>query len=115
MCNLLKDMWSYLIIFSVILFILAGCLLSIVFYNQLLLLGMESFNAMGVIALVSFVFCIIVAVALLKLLGPSLPTGSRPSTSPSASISASPPALDYPPSYSQLEKGELPSYEEATK
>ena len=117
-CALLKDTLPYLIILSVI---LANVLLSMALYDQLLLLGMECFNATGVIALFCFFFCIL-AVALLKLMDTILTAGSRPPAPPSASLPASPysspPVLDSPPSYCilmEVDKGELPSYEEATK
>ena len=117
MCDLLKDVLPYLFILS---FILADVLLSIALYDQLLLLGMECFNAACVTALFCFFFCIL-AVALLKLMDTILTAGKRPpappSTSPPASPYSSPPTLDSPPSYCLLmesEKGELPSYEEAT-
>ena len=118
LCALLKDMLPYLIILSIV---LADVLLSMALYDQLLLLGMECFNATGVTALFCFFFCIL-TVALLKLMDTILTAGSRPPPPPSASLSASPysspPALDSPPSYCRLmevEKGELPSYNEATK
>ena len=117
MCDLLKDVLPYMIILSVI---LADVLLSITLYDQLLLLGMECLTAAGVTALFCFFFCIL-AVALLKLADTILTAGKRPPTPPSTSLPASPyispPALDSPPSYCllmQMEKGELPSYEEAT-
>ena len=97
-------------------------------YDQLLLLGMEWQNAEVVTFLFSIFFCFLVA-ALLILLDSIMtpgsrstspfPTSSSPSTFPSSSPSSSPSALDSPPPSNcllmELEKGELPSYEEATK
>ena len=126
-------MWvpPYIFILSVI---LADAFLSVALYDQLILLGMEWPDAHIVTFLFYFFFFFLVA-ALLKFLDAIMTPGSRstsppsvspstfpstsPSTFPSSSPSSSPPALDSPPpSYCllmEVEKGELPSYEEATK
>ena len=118
MCALLKDFLPY----QIILIILADILLSMRLYDHLLLLCMESSNAYGVTFLFSFFFCILV-VALLIVIGTLMFPGRRPTTpspaSPSSSPCTSSSTLDSPPpSYRllmEVEKGELPSYEEATK
>ena len=63
-CALLKDMLPYLIILSVI---LANVLLSMALYDQLLLLGMESYSATGITFLFFCFFCILVAALLILL------------------------------------------------
>ena len=119
MCALLKNILPFLFVLSIIL----SFLLSLALYDQLLLLGMESYSATGITFIFCCFFCILV-VALVNLLDsiltPVIRPTSPPSTSPSSSTSASssPPNMDLPPSYRllmEVEKGELPSYEEATK
>ena len=121
MCALLNVL-LFLVVLSVL---LTDALLSMALYDQLLLLGMDTASAIGI----TYLFCCsfyILVVGLVFLLDVIMnhgrlmasPPSASPSSSAKSSANSSPPNLDLPPSYRllmEVEKGELPSYEEATK
>ena len=109
-----------MIILSVI---LADIFLSMALYDHLLLLGMEWYDATSVTVVFSSFFFILLVALLIIIEAPASTPGSRPTTPPQASPSSFPctsPSISDspPPSYRllmEVEEGELPSYEEATK
>ena len=139
MFALLKDLLPYL---TVLFLILTNIFLSNVLYEQLLFLELPSFLASSLTVLFCYFFCILVVFLGLLLDTFLNPWGGRPSPDSSSSppsssstafssASSSPPSIgspfcssgsspvmDSPPPYCLVmdgEKGDLPSYEEATQ